>query len=322
MRILLTGAGGPSAVSVWKSLNDGHTLFMADMDPCASGLYLVPPEQRLLVPRGDADSFVDAIVEACIAHRIEVVLSTVDAELIPLAKALDRFEKRGIRLPLPPLSCLLACRDKLALLTLTEGVVPLPHYEVIGKDTAAQTHTFPLFAKPRVSAGSRGAMLVSSAQELNALPQDGSVLLQEWLSGEEYSVDVYITSKGKAIAAVPRLRMKTDSGIAVAARTVHDPELQQLAIRVAQAADVRYVANVQFRRDAQGVARLLEINPRFPGTLPLTTASGVDMPALLIADITGEPLPEELMPFKEVMVLRYLTEQYVDPHEWVDLCQR
>ena len=54
MRILITGAGGAAAISVWKSLSAEHELHMADMDPLAAGLYLVPPEQRLIIPRGDA----------------------------------------------------------------------------------------------------------------------------------------------------------------------------------------------------------------------------------------------------------------------------
>jgi hypothetical protein len=51
MRILITGAGGAAAISVWKSLSAGHELHMADMDPLAAGLYLVPPDRRLIIPR-------------------------------------------------------------------------------------------------------------------------------------------------------------------------------------------------------------------------------------------------------------------------------
>lgn len=50
MKILITGAGGAAAISVWKSLNQEHELYMADIDPCAAGLYLVPAGQRKLSP--------------------------------------------------------------------------------------------------------------------------------------------------------------------------------------------------------------------------------------------------------------------------------
>lgn len=320
MRILLTGAGGPSAISVWKSLADAHELHMADMDPCAAGLYLVPPAQRLLVPRGDAPQLVDQVLQACRERRIDLLVPTVDAELAPLAQARHRFEEHGIRLALAPLECLQLCRDKHRLLTALRDVVPVPRSELLTANVAAAADSFPAFAKPRRASGSRGAVVVRSRDELSGLPQDGSYLLQELLPGEEYSVDVYVSGAGRVIAAVPRERMKTDSGIAVTARTVALPEVIDAAVAAALAVGLRHAANIQFKRADDGVCKLLEINPRFPGTLPLTVAAGVDIPALLVADLRGEALPAERLPFRELMVARYFTEQYFDPGEWRQLC--
>lgn len=320
MRILLTGAGGPSAISVWKSLRGSHQIFMADMDPRAAGLYLVPAAQRLLVPRGDAPSFVECAWSACKSLGIELLICTVDAELTPLARACGRFEALGVRLPLSPPATLELCRDKLALLERLKSAVPVPDYAVVDAATAGKAHAFPMFAKPRIGAGSRGATVVADARQLQALPQDGSYLLQELMPGDEYSVDVYLRADGAALAAVPRIRMKTDSGIAVAARTVHEPDVIDAAVRAAQAAGIRYVANVQLKRAADGQAKLLEINPRFPGTLPLTAEAGVDLPALLVAELSGKPLPDGLLPFQERMVVRYWAEHFIDPAEWSQLC--
>ncbi len=50
-------------------------------------------------------------------------------------------------------------------------------------------------------------------------------MLQEYLPGEEFSVDVYVRCDGIVVGAVPRERMKVDSGIAVASRTVNSPEV-------------------------------------------------------------------------------------------------
>lgn len=322
MRILITGAGGPSAISVWKSLSQQHELHMADMDPCAAGLYLVPERQRLLVPRGDAPAFVPAVRQACRERGIELLLPTVDAEFVPLALARGDFEQLGIALPISPLPCLEACRDKHLLLGRVEGAAPVPACEPLTEAVAAGVTTFPRFAKPRRGAGSRGATKIARREDLDALPKDGSYLLQEYLPGEEYSVDVYVRGDGEVVAAVPRERMKTDSGIAVTARTVNAPEVIEAAVRVAQAIGVRYVANVQLKRAADGFFKLLEVNPRFPGTLPLTIAAGVDMPKLMVDEVAGKPPAAGLMPFKELMVVRYWTEHYFDSQEWVTLCRQ
>ena len=321
MRILMTGAGGPSAISVWKSLSAQHEIHMADMDPCAAGLYLVAEDRRLLVPRGDAPELVPALLAACRARKIDLMLPTVDAEFVPLALARADFEALGVALPISPLDCLRVCRDKHALLARVKGIVPVPEYEPLTPEAAARVTSFPRFVKPRLGAGSRGAEKITRREDLDALPQDGSILVQEYLPGEEYSVDVYVRGDGRVIAAVPRERMKTDSGIAVTARTADVPEVIESARRVAEEIGVRYVANVQFKRAADGIFKLLEVNPRFPGTLPLTTAAGVDMPKLLVDDVAGKKLPDGPLPFKEIMVVRYWTEHYVDPQEWVKLCR-
>ena len=322
MRILITGAGGAAAVSVWKSLAAEHELHMADMDPMAVGLYLVPPDRRLIIPRGDAPELVPALHRACQERRIEALLPTVDAELAPVAAARATFEAIGVALPISPVECLRICRDKQLLMEAVRGEVPIPESEPLTPALAARVDTFPRFAKPREGAGSRGIARIDGRADLDLQPKDGSVMLQEYLPGEEYSVDVYVRRDGRAIAAVPRVRMKIDSGIAVASRTVNLPDVVEAAVRTAQTIGIRGIANVQLKRAADGVFKLLEVNPRVPGTLPLTGAAGIDMPKLLADELAGRQLPDALLPFKELMVVRYWTEHYLDPREWEAVCRQ
>lgn len=322
MRVLITGAGGPAAVSIWKSLKDDHQLFLADMDPSAPGLYLTAAGQRFVIPAGDSPQLVDALLQLCKAQRIEVLLTTVDAELAPIAARSAEFNAIGVQVPLSPHATLQMCRDKYLLLKHLQGAAPVPEFVLLSPRTQAEISAFPRFAKPRLGAGSRGIKLIENAAALNELPLDDSYLVQELLPGVEFSVDVYVTSQGQVIAAVPRERIRTDSGIAITARTLHHAELIAAAIAVAKAADIRYVANIQFKQAADGVFKLLEINPRFPGSLPLTAAAGVDIPKLLMADIQGQPLPSELIEFQDLLMVRYWTEHYLDPSEWEALCRQ
>jgi carbamoyl-phosphate synthase large subunit len=321
MRILITGAGGAAAVSVWKSLSAEHELHMADMDPLAAGLYLVPAAQRLIIPRGDDPKLLDVLHDACKARRIEALLPTVDAELFPVAAAHARFDAIGVALPISPAECLRICRDKQLLMEKVKGAVPIPENEPLTQAVADRVASFPRLVKPRRGAGSRGVARINGREDLESLPKDGSYLLQEFLPGEEYSVDVYVRRDGRVIAAVPRDRMKIDSGIAVASRTINLPEIITSAVRTAELIGIRGTANVQFKRAADGIFKLLEVNPRFPGTLPLTTAAGIDMPKLMVDELMGRPVPDRLMPFKELMVVRYWTERYFDPEEWKTLCR-
>ena len=150
---LITGAGGPAAIGFLRAQPSPEPFYMADMDVHAAGLYLVPAERRLLVPPGHAPDFVDAVLRACALRGITWVVPTVDAELLPLARARARFEEAGIQLVLAPLEALETCLDKLALHRRCEALLPCPA-TVAGEEAPAGEG--PWIVKPRRGSGSRG----------------------------------------------------------------------------------------------------------------------------------------------------------------------
>jgi carbamoyl-phosphate synthase large subunit len=321
-KILLTGAGGAAAISVWKSLKDVATLHMGDMDDCASGLYLVPASQRLLLPRGDSPQFVSFVLEQCKHREIQLLIPTVDSELLPLSLAREAFAQAGVEVAVANPDVLAIIRDKAALLNKAAGIVPVPWSLVWDQNSPAELPSWPAFAKPRAGSGSRDLIKINTITDLAQVPRNGEFVVQEWLPGEEYSVDVYVSRAGVALAAVPRVRMKTDSGIAVTARTVLASDVAKYAIELVTALGLPLVANVQFRRDLNGIAKLLEINPRYPGTLPLTAAAGIDIPRLMLDDYSKRTLPTALLPYSEVMTVRYWTEHPVIVSEWQSLANQ
>ncbi len=60
---------------------------------------------------------------------------------------------------------------------------------------------------------------------------------------------------------------------------------------------------------------LIEINPRFPGTMPLTVASGVNMPRLALGELLGEPVPPGPLEFRDVAMTRVFEDVPVDVEE-------
>lgn len=313
-RVLVTGAGGPAAIAAMKSLRaeESVELLAADMDPWAAGLYLVPPWARTLVPAGAAPGFTDALLSRCLRLGVDVILPTVDSELRPLARARERFAAVGIDLLLAPAAALDVILDKLSLAQHCAGVVRVPRTELFGPDVDPASWTYPVIVKPREGSGSRGIVTVGSAAELAALDRSPGLIVQDFLPGEEYSVDVLADAVGHVVASVPRLRARVDSGVSVGGRSVHDPEVEWFGRAVAEATGVTFVANVQCKRDRDGSPALLEVNPRMPGTLGLTIASGVDMPRLALAALLGRPLPAQL-DFCERAVVRFLDERFLDP---------
>lgn len=313
-RVLVTGAGGAAGVAVIRSLlrRTDITVFAADMDGWASGLYLVPAAQRRIVPPGADADFVPALRRLVAEDSLDLVISTVDVELLAVA---DRREELAPAvLAAPSAHTLRVALDKLALADRCEATGRAPRTVLAGPDALAIDWEFPVFAKPRAGAGSRGIRMVPDRAALERLPVDAELIVQDLLPGEEYSVDVLSNAQGRVVAAVPRTRARVDSGVAIAGQTVLDRELEETATMVAEAIGLVGVANVQLRRGRDGRAMLLEVNPRFPGALPLTIAAGVDIPSLVVDLFLGRELPEKI-DFREIATVRFLEDVILDVDE-------
>lgn len=317
--VLVTGAGGAAAVTVLRSLVGHADLVAADIDPVAVGLYLVPADRRVLLPRGDDPSFVDALFEAARGFGADLVIPTVDVELRDVSAAHDRFAAAGIDLLVESVATLDACLDKATLIEHCAATVRVPATIVMSRthshELLAGQLGSPFLVKPRQGAGGRGVAVVRCTEDLDAVPRDQSYLAQELLPGDEYSIDVLSTPEGRVVAAVPRRRDKIDSGIAVAGRTVADPSLEAFGRAVATAIGATGVVNVQAKLTADGEPSLLEVNARFPGTMSLSLAAGVDMPLLAVQARRGRRLPDSI-PFREIAVVRHWDEVVVPVAEY------
>jgi carbamoyl-phosphate synthase large subunit len=305
--ILVTGAGGAAGVTLLRALRGRATLVAADSDPVAVGLYFAPAERRLLLPRGDDPAFVDLVLDEAVSRGVDLVIPTVDIELRPLSAARERFAERGVALLVENKWTLDLCFDKLRLMQTCADVVCVPRTVLLTPDTdeaALGSLGRPLIVRPRRGSGGRGVAVVEDASWLAGFPSDGTILAQEMLPGTEYSVDVLAQADGQIVAAVPRSRDKVNSGIAVAGRTWHDPQLQSIGALVAETIGAVGVVNVQLRESRDGTPALLEVNPRFPGTMSLTMAAGVNMPVLAVAGALGHAVPDSI-PFAEVGVVRH-----------------
>lgn len=312
-RVAVTGAGGPSAVSFLEAVAAPTIdLYAGDIDPYASGLYLVHPDNRWMLRRGADLHFVDDILQRCIENTIDVLVPTVDFELMPLAKRRAEFAAHGVRMLLANENTLETALDKAKLVDACRGVCGVPRSTIYDEHTNLAEWPTPFLVKPRASAGGRGVHRIDRIEHLAAIPRDGSVLLQEFLEGREYSIDVLCSPTGEILAVVPRARLKIDSGIAVTGITLHDDRLVDAASAVARALGVTYVANIQFREDAEGVPRILDVNARFPGTMPLTVAAGVNMPRLALDLVLGHPIPADVGQFRALGMVRVWREHFVE----------
>lgn len=319
--VLVTGAGGAAAVTVLRSLHEHARLVAADMDPVAVGLYLTDASRRVLLPRGDSPEFVDTLLSAAIEHSADLVIPTVDVELRDVSAAREKFAQHGIALLVESVETLDLCLDKWALMQACDTEVRVPSTVLLQPDSnrdELRALGTPFIIKPRRGAGGRGFEVVASIDDMADAMFDGTIIAQEMLPGAEYSIDVLARPGGGVVAAVPRRRDKVDSGIAVAGRTVKNDALETFGRRVAELIGAQGVVNVQAKMDSFGRPALLEVNARFPGTMALTQAAGIDMPLLAARAVHGYELPARI-DFREIAVVRHWEDIAVPVQEYAQV---
>ena len=136
----------------------------------------------------------------------------------------------------------------------------------------------------------------------------GRVALQEWLPGAREAVSfVYDGRTFRARFAQRALRMDPPlGGASVVRESIElDDALVDGAQRLVEAIGLTGYSEVEFRRDARGVPRLMEINPRLSASVEVAVRAGVDFPRLLHAWAAGEPIPA-VFPYRLGVRMRWL----------------
>jgi predicted ATP-grasp superfamily ATP-dependent carboligase/protein-tyrosine-phosphatase len=159
-------------------------------------------------------------------------------------------------------------------------------------DELVQTLGLPLVLKPRTSyalgdiATKRSARVVRDTAELGRQLRSGDwdgCVAESFFPGVGVGLSV-LASEGRVLFAYQHRRLNESSETGASTNRVSEPADPALlaAVRpLAESARLDGVAMFEFRVDRRsGRHVLLEVNPRFWGSLPLAVAAGADFPAL------------------------------------------
>lgn len=288
----------------------GGEVIVTDVNPLSPAVHCADRAYR--VPLSSEPGYISEILRIARHDRVRLVVPSIDDELTAFACAAPRFTAAGIRVAVSRPSTTALCNDKYALCrTLaSRGIAAAPTWlpGEVPSDTA-----FPLFVKPRVGRGGVGAFPIRNRRDLDFfVDYVDDPIVQEYLDGPEFTLDMLCSFSGEPIAIVPRERVVIRAGVIDRGRTVSDPALFALARQCAGALRFAGPVNIQCRV-VDGRPTIFEINPRFSGGIPLTIAAGVDVPRLLMELAQGLPVPPMVGQFKEdLWMTNYEASVFVD----------
>ena len=184
---------------------------------------------------------------------------------------------------------------------LVEIAVPLPSMiKPVGKGGAIKR---PVAVR---SDGERRAMLES-------MPADEPLLVQERLAGPVIGLAVVIDRDGRLVARFQQISRRTwppdAGGSSVAVSVAPDDRLASRVVELLKGAGFWGLAQVQFIESARGPI-LIDVNPRFYGSMALACASGVNLAAAWHA-VAGDRRPDPLGNYRVGVTYRWLEADVV-----------
>jgi carbamoyl-phosphate synthase large subunit len=251
--------------------------------------------------------YLDQLLRIVHHHAIKLIVPLTDLDLQLLSDNRGLFEQRGAQVMIASLRVVEICRDKFrtAELVRGSGLEPINTFTV----EKFLTHPFyPCFVKPVEGSAAFGASIIRDARELRVhLATYGSseMMVQEYVPGQEFTIDVYRAKSGVTHAVVPRQRLQVRSGEVQKGVTVCDKAIMDATLRLAEQLNgIWGVFCCQGRRlDEDSPIQFFEINPRFGGGCPLSIAAGSDLPLYLLQDLLGLPVTGEVGTFTDGLVM-------------------
>jgi carbamoyl-phosphate synthase large subunit len=317
LRVLITGAGTVTCQSVIKGLRQQSELQIhittVDANPMSAGRYL--GDSFHIVPLASDPGFLNALLEIAKRESIGLLVPIIDYEFQKIAENREKFEGWGCRVAISSPETIATCneKDRTYRFFMEQGV-PTPATWLPPRLPGREEIPFPIFVKPRMGRASIDVHKIGTLAEFDFMK--GRVedpIYQEFVAGEEYTIDTLSDFSRRVIGVVPRQRVEMKVGISYKGITVRDAEMIRLGKFIAEKAGIIGHANIQCFKTPQGL-KFFEINPRFSGTLPLTIAAGLNSPLLLAKLALGEEVQRAVDEFEEGLVmLRFWDEIMVRP---------
>lgn len=286
------------------------------------GLYLpglIDGAMLIPYPSAGRQALLQRLAYAKQRFDIDVLIPTLDSELPALLDHEDELRALGIDTFLPT-RAQYDMRSKARLYELAEQHgIPVPRAEVLVESsplyTLHQRFDFPVVVKG-VFYGASICRTVDEAVHAfhKAAAEWGvPVIVQEFVSGEEFNVCAVGDGEGNTVGAVAMKKlMLTKAGKGWAGVTINDPDLLDLSERIIAALRWRGPCEIEVMRDPSGAFHLMEINPRFPAWCDLSAGAGQNLPMAVARWATGEAV-EPLPPYEAGMAFVRISIDQVVP---------
>ena len=315
MRVLVTDGHWRKTLAVVRSLGQkGVHVTVGERTALNTSFFSRYCSCRIVYPspRRFPDQFMEFLLKEIRKNRYDCLFPMEEETLLLMARYRTEISSHTSLL-IPDLKKIEFVRDKGNLIRFAEdhGIpAPKTFYPSASKTLQGlvlpiDSIPIPAVIKPRISSGSFGIVYVTKGEDL--LPSYQRVharypfpLIQEWVpdGGGTFGFSALFDegSNVKAAFIHKKLRMyPVQGGPSTLREGVDHPKIMDCGISLLKALNWTGIAMAEFKVDPRdGIPKLMEVNPRFWGSLQLAIVSGVDFPWLMLKVALGKDFPPVL----------------------------
>lgn len=308
--ILVTAVGGSAGHSALRFLADHAHIRVhgVDINHESEGQHF-GHAFRVVSPFREINAYSDDLRKMIAEWEIDIVVPTLDEEMEVIQTVLA---DTGVHILASPKETLQIVMDKKRFYNWVEKHMSEfgAQFTTLDKDPSWDAQEY--FLKPARGRGSNGCMLVTKedlprvrSEFLNPDEQ----LVMEVLPGREWTVDAYVTKSGVVRYVVPRERLVVESGVSKKGRTEKHAVMMNATRTLISKLSFYGPICVQFKEDAQGNPKLLEVNARMSGGSPITRLAGADPMQCFVEELAEmEPYDVE---WKEITGVAYTQHKII-----------
>jgi len=308
--IAISGVGGGVGQSIIKALQKlNYNLIGLDGEVLAAGLYTVP--KAYIIPYAYEENYIKKLLQICKKENISILFPGLDAELLPLSRNREKFEKIGTKVIVSRPEVINIADDKLLTYNyLRSKNINVPK-TVLMMDFIKDKNLldFPVIMKPmKGGARSKNVFKINNLDEFLLLGQmvknfATDYIVQEFIEGDEYTCGS-VTLNGKCFGAIIMKRILRN-GDTYKCFVEDNDLLKQLVIKIAEVVQPFGALNVQLITK-DNVPYIVELNARCSGTTAARALCGFNEPQMIAEYILSNIIPHYLI--KKQSILRYYKE--------------
>lgn len=312
MNILILSAGTRNKIVQYfkDKIGENGRVIATDMNELAPAVY--EADKFYKVPRITSEEYIDIILEICKKESINGVLTLIDPELSLLAQHKDKFNDIGVMVIGSDYELCERALDKMEMYEwLSEyGYKCARSYvdkEKFYADVEAGIISYPVFVKPVRGSASIATSKVYDKETIELLfAHDDSLMIQEYLNGQEIGADVYIDMiSGEVVSVFTKKKILMRAGETNKAVSFKDEKLFELIETFSNESGWRGQIDVDIF-DVDGEYYISEVNPRFGGGYPHAHECGCDHMSLIINNINGNPNEKRIGDYcDDVYMMKY-----------------